>query len=124
MGDRFRRAQIENQKRGRERAAREAQEPRLIERPDVTKTIYHIQPDDGREFKVGEKVFISLPDVNGPVVAARENERIGVIEGEGGNCLKPALADPSGPGIAELRIVAVEDISLEAIAEIIVPAAQ
>lgn len=124
MGDRFRRAQIENQKRGRERALREASELRLIERPEVTKTVFHIQPDDGQQFNVGEKIFVSLPDVNGSVIAARENERIGVIEGDGGIVLKPALADPNGPGIAELRIVGIEDISLEAIAEMIVPAAQ
>jgi hypothetical protein len=124
MGDRFRRAQIENQKRGRERAAREAREPRLIERPDVTTMIYHIQPDDGQRFNVGETVRVLLPDVKGPVVAARENERVGVIEGDGGDGLRPALADPNGPGIAELRIVGVETISLEAIAEMIVPAAQ
>lgn len=124
MGDRFRKAQIENQKRGRAKADREAREPRLIERPEVTKTIYHIQPDDGKEFVVGETVRVLLPDANGPVVAARQHERIGVVEGDGGNGLKPALADPNGPGIADLRIVSIESITHEAVAEMIVPAAQ
>src|SRR5687767_515387 len=107
MGDRFRKAQIANQKRGREKAEREAREPRLIERPEVTKTIYHIQPDDGQDFVVGETIRVLLHDPNGPVVAARQNERVGTIEGDGGDGLKPALADPSGPGMADLRIVSI-----------------
>jgi len=124
MGDRFRRAQIENQQRGRDRAAREAQELRLIERPEENKIIYHVQPDDGHQFKVGDVIRVHIPDVNGPVVAARENERIGVIDGADANGLKPLLANPNGPGIAELRIVGVEEISFEALAEVIIPVAQ
>ena len=120
MGDRFRKAQIKNQQRGRERAAREAREPRLIERPEVTKTVYHVQPDDGKEFVVNETLRILLPDPNGPVVAVRDNERIGVVGGEGGNVLKPALADPTGPGIGEIRILGIEDITHEATAEMVV----
>jgi hypothetical protein len=119
MGDRFRKQQIKNFQKGREIAYQVASEPRLIDRPEVTKIIYHVQTDDGKDCVPGENVRALLPDPTGPVVVVRDYVRIGIIDGEGGEILKKALAEPSGPSIGELRILAVEGISGEARAEMV-----
>ena len=119
MGDRFRKQQIKNFQKGREIAYREASEPRLIDRPEVSKIVYHVQTDDGNDCVIGENVRALVPDPAGPVVVVRDYVRIGIIDGEGGEVLKKALADPSGPSIGELRILAVEGISGEAQAEMV-----
>lgn len=121
MGDRFRKAQAENFKKGRDRALREASEPRLIDRPDVVKAIYQIQLDAGKECRTGERLKVICQNPDGPVLVSRDHQRIGIIEGEGGKALKKALVEPLCSGIAELCVLSTSEISGDAAAEFLAP---
>jgi len=119
MGDQFRKQQIGNVKKGRDKAQKEADAPTLGFRQDHNKTIYQVQIDQGRELVVGEKLHVHLPELNGPVVVARAYERIGFIDGEASEVLRKALTDPMSDSIAQLRILSIEEISGDAKAEIL-----
>lgn len=119
MGDRFRKQQIKNFQKGRDRAFREAGVPRLFERPESVKTIFTIQPVPGETCHEGERLLALVDTGGGAVQVVRGYQKVGVVDGDGGELLKTAIANPQGPGLAELRIIDVSVLSGAAKAEVV-----
>jgi hypothetical protein len=119
MGDKFRKQQNKNFAKGRDRAFEEAGKPRLFDRPESVKTIFTVTPLPGQECRVGEQLLALMADASGPVQVVRGFERIGVVEGDGGDVLRTAISNPRGPNVAELRIIGVSVISGTAKAEVV-----
>lgn len=119
MGDRFRKQQIKNFQKGRDRAFEEAGRPRLFERPELVKTIFTVQPLPGEECQIGEQLLALMDDSNGPVQVVRGYQKVGVVEADGGDLLRTAISNPQGPNVAELRIIGVSVLSGAAKAEIV-----
>jgi hypothetical protein len=119
MGDRYRKAQLENVRRGREKALRQAAEPRLFCRPEVTRTLYGFQPDKQGTCQVGDPLTVMVMTEAGPVLVCRGTDRIGVLEGDCATALRQGLVDPGGPGIGTLRVSDVCDLTGQVTAEMV-----
>src|ERR1700722_413013 len=119
MGDRFRKQQIKNFQKGRDRAIEEAAKPKLFERPEAFKTIFTVQPIPGEECRVGEQLRVLMDDPDGPVHVVRGYQKIGLIEGDAGTELRIAASNPQGPNVAELKIIRVSALEGDAQAEVV-----
>ena len=124
MGDLFRKQQAKNFKKGRDRAMEEVERPRLFERPELVRTIFTLLPADGVALSEGERLLALTEDRASPVFAVRGHEKVGVVDGEGAEVLRQAIASPEGPGIAELRVTSVSELSGTASAELVADARQ
>jgi hypothetical protein len=49
----------------------------------------------------------------------RGYQKVGIIEGDGGDLLKTAVSNPQGPNVVELRIIDVSVLSGAAKAEVV-----
>jgi len=119
MGDMFRKQQAKNFRKKRDRAMEEAGRPRLFSRPEVIRTVFTLIPKDGVALHDNERCFALTEDSAGPVYAVRGHEKIAIVDGDGAEVLRQAIASPDGPGIAELRITSVSEISGTASAELV-----
>jgi hypothetical protein len=103
MGDNFLKQQVENSRRGRDRAVAEMERPTLFSRPDIVNTSYPVIPLDGVTLEDGE-VLNAFANGPGQIDLARCHQQVGRMEGEAAGVLRDAMCQDGAGGFVQVRI--------------------
>ncbi len=118
MGDNFLKQQVENSRRGRDRAVAEMERPTLFSRPDIVNTSYPVVPLEGVTLESGE-LLNAIAAGPGQIDLARCHQRVGRLEGEPAAVLGDALCQDGAGGFVQVRITEVCPLSGVAQARIV-----
>jgi hypothetical protein len=118
MGDNFLTQQVENSRRGRDRAVAEMERPTLFSRPEIVNTTYPVRPLEGVTLEVGEGVE-DFANGSGHIDLARCHQQVGRMEGEAASVLRDAMCQDGAGGFVEIRIIDVSPLSGVAQARIV-----
>jgi hypothetical protein len=117
MGDNFLKQQIKNFEKSTDLAVDTLERAKLIQRPEVSKTIYKAKPLDGESFVDGE-VLYALVDKAGVMIGlSRGHHHVGDITGQGAEVLKEEMRDLGS--ILKVRVESVSEVSRSATLEVI-----
>jgi hypothetical protein len=111
MGENIMLNQVKQFKKGRDRSLEQMSVPTLFDRPDIVTTIYTAVPTSVGEVRIGQRLLGYVSADGNRINLADGNRVMAIIEGDGARDLISALRGANSPGVTEMNVESVSQIS-------------
>jgi hypothetical protein len=111
VGENVLHGQVKSFRKGRDREVRASFQQSLFTRPEIITTTYCAMPLADAKISNGERLFAQCGEDSSGVQVVRGHRPVARIDGDGAAVLRTVLQPPGNPGLIELEVTAVSEIS-------------